>query len=146
MSKSSDTTGEGKYKFLAAKVLSDSRKGARAKVAISIDDEAKESEGRGVGPIDALYDAVLKIVDFGGKLSEYNAKAFIEDDKAEGVVDIAWEDESGKLRYGQGSDVDIIAASGIALLDVLNSADREESCDRERNRQSFVETLIKTNK
>ena len=143
MSKSSDTTGERKYEFLAAKVLSDSRKGSRSKAAISIDGVGKEAEGRGVGPIDALFEAILKMVDFGGRLNEFKAKALIDEEKAAGVVDIVWEDDSGKLWHGQGISADIIAASGMALIDILNEVDKENVSDREVNRQSFVETIIK---
>jgi len=145
MSKSSDTTCEGKYKFLAAKVLSDSRKGARAKAAISIGGVSKEAEGRGDGPIDALYDAILEISGMEGSLTEFIAKALIEDGKAAAVVDIAWQDEAGKLWYGQGVHIDIISAAGMALIDVFNGVDKKHLGDRERSRQNFVDNLIKTN-
>ena len=145
MSKSSDTTCEGKYKFLAAKVLSDSRKGARAKAAISIGDVAKEAEGRGDGPIDALYDAILKISGMEGSLTEFIAKALIENGKASAVVDIVWQDENEKLWCGHGVHVDIISSAGMALIDVFNSVDDKNVGDREKNRQSFVDNLIKKN-
>jgi 2-isopropylmalate synthase len=108
-----------KYELVSARIVSEKDKMAEAQSVIRIGEHNMESEGNGDGPVDALYDSIVKAVDFPGKLIRFAINALTPDREAIGVVNIQWR-EGGKTWNGHGSDTDIVIAAGKALIDVMN--------------------------
>lgn len=74
----------------------------------------------GIGPIDAVYKAVDKIVRVGNELSEYSVKAVTRGIDALGEVSVRVKAENGEVFTGRGSDGDIIVSSTKAYINALN--------------------------
>ena len=139
-----DNHQQEKFELIAARILSDTKKGARARVAIKVGEESHEEEGRGDGPVDALYAAIIKITEIAGELKEFKVNALTPDKGAIGIVDIGWEEDENHFWHGQGADTDITFAAGKALIDVLNRMEIRRQHDKYRGRQEFVSTLLNT--
>ena len=73
----------------------------------------------GTGPIDAVYQAINRIVQVPNVLTEFNVSAVTEGIDAIGSVTIRIEREGGTY-VGRGSDTDIIVASAKAYMHALN--------------------------
>lgn len=73
----------------------------------------------GTGPVDAVYQAINRIVQTPNQLTEFRVDAVTEGIDAIGDVTIRVEKE-GKAYVGRGSDTDIIVASGKAYMNALN--------------------------
>ncbi|MBX3084860.1 MAG: 2-isopropylmalate synthase [Anaerolineae bacterium] len=76
----------------------------------------------GVGPVDAVYTAIDRIVKVPNKLLEFAVHAITEGVDAQGEVTVRICTQDGEYQTfgGHGSDPDIIVASGKAYLAALN--------------------------
>lgn len=81
--------------------------------------ELLEAEAQGSGPVDAVYEAIDKIVQIPGKLVEFSVQAITGGIDAMGEVSIRME-SGGKTFTGRGADTDIIVASAKAYLNAIN--------------------------
>lgn len=81
--------------------------------------ELLESVSQGSGPVDAVYEAIDKIVQLPGKLVEFSIQAITGGIDAMGEVSIRIE-SGGKIFSGRGADTDIIVASAKAYLNAIN--------------------------
>ena len=73
----------------------------------------------GTGPVDAVYEAINRIVKVPNKLTEFTVKSVTEGMDAIGEVLIRI--ESNGVNYsGRGADTDIIVASAKAYMNALN--------------------------
>jgi 2-isopropylmalate synthase len=86
---------------------------------IAPDGEAKADAALGTGPVDAVYQAINRIVDVPNKLTEFTVKSVTEGIDAIGEVLIRIESE-GITYTGRGADTDIITASAKAYMNALN--------------------------
>ena len=73
----------------------------------------------GTGPVDAVYEAINRIVDVPNVLTEFRVNAVTEGIDAIGDVTIRIE-KSGETYIGRGTDTDIIVASAKAYMNSLN--------------------------
>ncbi|MBI4296490.1 MAG: 2-isopropylmalate synthase [Chloroflexi bacterium] len=81
--------------------------------------EALADAALGTGPVDALYEAINRIVKVSNKLTEFSVKSVTEGIDAIGEVLIRI--ESDDITYtGRGADTDIIVASARAYMNALN--------------------------
>ena len=81
--------------------------------------EAIEDAALGTGPVDAVYQAINRLVNVPNRLTEFSVKSVTEGIDAIGEVMIRI--ESGCVTYtGRGADTDIIVASARAYINALN--------------------------
>jgi len=73
----------------------------------------------GTGPVDAVYQAINRIVEVPNELTEFTVKSVTEGIDAIGEVLIRIESE-GVTYTGRGADTDIIVASAKAYINALN--------------------------
>jgi 2-isopropylmalate synthase len=73
----------------------------------------------GTGPVDAVYEAINRIVGVPNELTEFTVKSVTEGIDAIGEVLIRIESE-GITYTGRGADTDIIVASAKAYMNALN--------------------------
>ncbi|MFL2756103.1 MAG: 2-isopropylmalate synthase [Dehalococcoidia bacterium] len=93
---------------------------ATVKVSNS-EDEIFIDAATGTGPIDAVYQAINRVVGVANTLTEYRVDAVTEGIDSLGDVTIRIESE-GDTFVGRGSDTDIIVASAKAYMNALNRA------------------------
>ncbi|MFC1920390.1 2-isopropylmalate synthase [Chloroflexota bacterium] len=88
--------------------------------------EVREDAALGTGPVDAVYQAINRLVGVPNELTEFTVKSVTEGIDAIGEVMIRIESDS--IAYtGRGADTDIIVASAKAYMNALNRllADRK---------------------
>ncbi|WGE86563.1 2-isopropylmalate synthase [Actinobacillus equuli] len=94
---------------------------ASAFVQVELDGKrVSEVSNGGNGPVDAVYNAILKIVGMDIKMSHYNLTAKGEGAEALGQVDIVVEHE-GRRFHGVGLATDIVESSARALIHAINA-------------------------
>ena len=74
----------------------------------------------GTGPIDAVYQAVNRIIDTPNELIEFSIQAITEGIDAMGEVTIRVQAEDGSIFTGNAANVDILVASTTAYINALN--------------------------
>ena len=87
------------------------------------------SSGTGTGPVDAIYQAINRIIQVPNQLVEYSVKSITEGLDAVGEVTIRIE-SGGRTYVGRGADTDIIVASARAYMNALNRVLAIESGDQ----------------
>ncbi|MEE8442708.1 MAG: 2-isopropylmalate synthase, partial [Dehalococcoidia bacterium] len=86
---------------------------------IGPDGEPRTDAATGTGPVDAIYQAINRVVQVPNTLTEFSVRAVTEGIDAVGEVTIRI--QSGEQVYvGRGSDTDIIVASAKAYMNALN--------------------------
>ena len=88
---------------------------------IKPDGEAVTDAGTGTGPVDAVYQAINRIIQVPNTLTEYRVDAVTEGIDAIAEVTIRIRHDS-KTFVGRGSDTDIIVASTKAYMNALSRA------------------------
>jgi 2-isopropylmalate synthase len=73
----------------------------------------------GTGPVDAVYQAINRIIQAPNVLTEFAVKSVTEGIDAQGEVSIRIESD-GRSYVGRGADTDIIVASAKAYMNALN--------------------------
>ncbi|MPZ22149.1 MAG: 2-isopropylmalate synthase [Dehalococcoidia bacterium] len=86
---------------------------------VSPDGNIVDDAATGTGPVDAVYQAINRIVAVPNVLTEFSVKAVTEGIDAIGEVTIRIESE-GRSYVGRGGDTDIIVASARAYMNALN--------------------------
>jgi 2-isopropylmalate synthase len=82
-------------------------------------DEVLRDAATGAGPVDAVCNAINRIVQVPSRLVEYSVKSITEGLDAVGDVSIRVESD-GKTYVGRGASTDIIVASARAYMNALN--------------------------
>ena len=95
------------------------KKKANAQVKLKYEKKIKSSNSEGSGPIDAVFKAIKKIVEFKANLVVYQVKAITKGADAQAEVSVRLENE-GISVLGIGNDIDTIVASGKAYINALN--------------------------
>jgi 2-isopropylmalate synthase len=80
----------------------------------------------GVGPIDAVFNTIDKLVERSPKLTRYSVNAITGGTDAQGEVTVKLE-ENSLTSVGRASDPDIIVASAKAYINALNRLAKKES-------------------
>jgi len=73
----------------------------------------------GTGPVDAIYQAINRIIQVPNELTEFSVKSVTEGIDAQGEVMIRVESD-GRSYVGRGADTDILVASAKAYMNALN--------------------------
>jgi 2-isopropylmalate synthase len=76
-------------------------------------------EATGSGPVDAVFNAVKKILPHEARLSLYQVHAVTEGTDAQAEVSVRLE-EGGRIESGRGADVDTLVASAKAYVSAVN--------------------------
>jgi 2-isopropylmalate synthase len=90
-----------------------------ATVKMRIDGQEAQSAGFGVGPIDATYNTIARMVGTRSKLLRFTVTAVSGGMDAQGEVTVRLK-ENGLVALGKGADPDIITASAKAYINGLN--------------------------
>ena len=107
------------YELLYLNVVSGTVAVPTATVKLKIRDEEAQSAGFGVGPIDATFNTIVKMIDSNAKLMRFSVNAITGGMDAQGEVTARLQ-ENGFVTLGKGTDSDIITASAKAFVNGLN--------------------------
>jgi 2-isopropylmalate synthase len=83
------------------------------------DGSTKQDAAIGTGPVDAIYQAINRVMGVQNELTEFSVKAVTEGIDAQGEVTIRIEADGGAYT-GRAADTDILVASARAYLHALN--------------------------
>lgn len=90
-----------------------------ASVKIKQGTEEINSSAVGSGPIDALYTAILQVIDFDIRLLEYKISSISRGKEALGKVKVSVQ-YNGATYHANATDTDVIKASALAYINVVN--------------------------
>jgi 2-isopropylmalate synthase len=96
-----------------------------AAVVMEVDGVEQRDATFGVGPVDAVFNAICKVVGRSPKLHRFTVNAITGGTDAQGEVTVKLE-ENERSAVGRGSDADIIVASAKAYLNALNRLAKKE--------------------
>jgi 2-isopropylmalate synthase len=96
-----------------------------AAVIMDIDGEEVKHSTFGVGPVDAVFNAISHLAGRSPKLEQFTINAITGGTDAQGEVLVRIRDAGGTA-VGRGFDPDIIVASAIAYVSALNSLAKKE--------------------
>ena len=99
-------------------VLSKTGQLPMAKISIRYKDKDHQSEARGDGAVDAIFNAIEKLINSETKLQLYSVNAVTEGTDSQGEVTVRLE-KDGRIINGQGADTDILLASAKAYVNAL---------------------------
>ncbi len=106
-------------KLFSLKVTSETGEVPRAYLTLSVNDEECMVDASGSGPVDAVYNAIEKLVRSGAHLQLYSVKNVTDGTDSQAEVSVRLEQE-GNIITGQGADTDIVIASAKAYINALN--------------------------
>ena len=86
---------------------------------VSPEGEIKTNAATGTGPVDAVCEAINRVVNVPNTLTEFSVRAVTEGIDAVGEVTIKIE-SNGQSFVGRGGDTDIIVASAKAYMSAIN--------------------------
>ena len=86
---------------------------------IGPDGESREDAAIGTGPVDAIYQAINRVIGVQNELTEFSIKAVTEGIDAQGEVTIRIAAD-GATYTGRAADTDILVASARAYIHALN--------------------------
>ena len=93
-----------------------------AKLKLVIDGKKVEATGTGVGPVDAVSNALKDVAPAQVSLKEYQLKAITGGTDALANVVVKVANGGGKLHNAEAINEDVIMASAIALIKAMNKA------------------------
>ncbi len=108
-----------KYELCYLNVVSGTVEVPTATVKLKIDGEETKRAGFGVGPIDAAFNTIAKMIGSNSKLMRFSVNAITGGMDAQGEVTVRLQ-ENGLIALGKGADPDIITASAKAYVNGLN--------------------------
>ncbi len=98
----------------------------------------------GTGPVDAVYQAINRIVQVPNVLTEFAVKSVTAGIDAQGEVTIRVESD-GRTYVGRGSDTDIIVASAKAYMNALNRLIFVQRQPNSESGKKRVDAEVRTN-
>ena len=99
-------------------VLSKSGQLPQAKIGVRYQDKEHRSEATGDGAVDAIFNAIEKLVNSETNLQLYSVNAVTQGTDSQGEVTVRLE-KDGRIINGLGADTDILLASAKAYLNAL---------------------------
>jgi 2-isopropylmalate synthase len=112
-------TIEQKYKLLSTKFSGGTDVLPSATVEIEVDGKHFKKQGSGDGPVDAIYDAIRKVLPDKVTITRFGISAITGGSDAQGEVTVYIE-EDGIDSVGRAAKTDIVIASAEALINALN--------------------------
>ena len=130
---------EEHFKLESFTVQSGTNIKATASVVLKVGETTSSDAATGNGPVDAVYQAINRIVNIPLTMTKYQIAAKTQGEDALGQVDIMVEHE-GSRYHGMGLATDIVESSALALLSALNRIWRSKQIKKEQShgRQSAV--------
>ena len=111
--------GSQSIKFVSLQVVAGSKGPQLADLELEIDGKVENVQARGNGPVDAIFNAIKKMVPHTAVLQLYQVHAVTGGTDAQAEVTVRLE-ENGKTVNGQGADADTLVASCRAYVHALN--------------------------
>ena len=111
-------TEEDALTLIDLEVLSKSGQAPQAKIVVAYQDKQHSADASGDGAVDAIFNAIEKLVRSDSKLLLYSVNAVTEGTDSQGGVTVRLE-KDGRIINGQGADTDILVASAKAYLNAL---------------------------
>ncbi|HRE13562.1 MAG TPA: 2-isopropylmalate synthase [Usitatibacteraceae bacterium] len=108
-----------RIRFVSLQVVAGSKGPQLADLELEIDGKVENVQARGNGPIDAIFNAIRKLVPHTAALQLYQVHAVTGGTDAQAEVTVRLEEE-GKTVNGQGADADTLVASCRAYVHALN--------------------------
>ncbi len=109
-----------RIRFVSLQVVAGSKGPQLADLELEIDGVVVNIQSRGNGPVDAVFNAINKLMPHSGaKLQLYQVHAVTAGTDAQAEVTVRLE-ENGKTVNGQGADPDTLVASARAYVNALN--------------------------
>ncbi|MCA1743495.1 MAG: 2-isopropylmalate synthase [Desulfonatronovibrio sp.] len=102
-----------------------------AALKMEVRGEEKQLSDFGVGPIDAVFNTIDRLVERKPKLLRYSVNAITGGTDAQGEVTVKLE-ENTVTSVGRASDPDIIVASAKAYINALNRIAKKESDSKDK--------------
>ena len=121
------TLDNERVRLISLKVCSETGETPVAAVTLSVDDEERQVEMSGSGPVDATLKAIEEIVQSKTELQLYSVNNITSGTDSQGEVNVRLE-KGGRIVSGQGADTDIVIASAKAYINALNKI--SEPADR----------------
>jgi 2-isopropylmalate synthase len=106
--------------------------GSQTSAAVAIrlaDGSVKRDAAVGNGPIDALFKAINRVTGVAAKVVDYRVRSVTQDMDAQGEAQVEI-DHNGKRLRARAVSVDVIEASALAYLEVLNRVASRQVRDR----------------
>ena len=94
-------------------------------LVLDIDGKRVQHAGFGVGPVDAVFQAIAHVTRHKPTLEQYSVNSITGGTDALGEVTVRIT-ENGRSAVGRGSDPDIINASARAYLNALNRLSKKQ--------------------
>ena len=110
---------DSKIKFIELEIECGSKRNAKSKIIIEIENKTSVSSSEGEGPIDAIFKSIEKVVPNKAQLTLYQVNAITKGIDSQAEVNVRLE-ESGFSVQGQGKDFDTMVASAKAYINALN--------------------------
>lgn len=108
-----------RVRLISLKVCSETGETPVATVTLSLDDQEKQVQMAGSGPVDAAFRAIEDIVQSHTELQLYSVNNITSGTDSQGEVNVRLE-KGGRIVSGQGADTDIVIASAKAYINALN--------------------------
>jgi len=113
-------TAEDRMRVEALTVIAGTMGPQSATLTLSIDGVHRTVQATGNGPVDATFNAILRLVPHQATLALYQVHAVTEGTDAQAEVSVRLEDRDGRLTTGRAADPDTLVASAKAYLAALN--------------------------
>ncbi len=108
------------YQLLSLDVKCGTEEEASVKVKIKIDNEEVETSFRSKdGPVDAIFNAISKILPHNASLELYQVQAVTEGTDAQATVAVRLK-QNNRIYSANGADTDVLTASAIAYINCLD--------------------------
>ncbi len=108
-----------RVRLISLKVCSETGETPMASITLSVDEQEKQVEMAGSGPVDAALRAIEEIVQSKTELQLYSVNNITSGTDSQGEVNVRLE-KGGRMVSGQGADTDIVIASAKAYINALN--------------------------
>ncbi|MEM7695843.1 MAG: 2-isopropylmalate synthase [Pseudomonadota bacterium] len=113
------TEGSERARVMSLTVIAGTGGPQKAILVMDVEGKHTTEEATGSGPVDAVFNAVKKIMPHEAKLSLYQVHAVTEGTDAQAEVSVRLEHE-GRIESGRGADVDTLVASAKAYVAAVN--------------------------
>ena len=115
----SSISTEDRFELLSLGIQSGTEGAAHATVTLMVDGVQRETTGRGVGPVDAIFKVISDLTETESRLERYQVHAVTAGLDAQGEVSVTISEE-GRTVIGHGAHEDVMVASGKAYVHALN--------------------------
>lgn len=114
------------YHLSSLSVQSQTGETPRAELVLRVGSDELQTQAKGSGPVDAVFNAIEAVAKSGASLLIYSVNAVTEGTDSQGEVSVRLE-KAGRIVNGLGADTDIIIASAKAYLHALNLLDANQT-------------------